>query len=74
MSHLNQLIIKSGGTPVDIPNPGFSYHPNADMDYIDSLVFHIETDVSIPANSLAEWKDLSNRIVKDYKNNLHKPN
>ena len=72
LSHLNQLIIKSGGTPVDIPNPGFSYHPNADMDYIDSLVFHIETDVSIPANSLAEWKDLSNRIVKDYKNNLHK--
>lgn len=72
LSHLNQLIVKSGGNPVDIPNPNFSYHANNDMDYIDSLVFHIETDVSIPPNNLIEWKDLSCRIVADYKNNLHR--
>ena len=72
LGHLNQLIIKSGGTSVDIPNPNFSYHPNSDMDYIDSLVFHIETDVSIPTNNLTEWKELSTKVVADYKSNLHK--
>ena len=72
LAHLNQLIVKSGGSPVDIPNPEFSYHPNVDMDYLDSLIFHIETEVSIPGENMAEWKDVSGKIVNEYKRNLER--
>jgi Kinesin motor domain len=72
LSQLNQLIVKSGGNPVEIPNPDFSYHPNIDMGYIESLIFHIETDVSIPPGNLMEWKNLTSKIDSEYRNNLKK--
>jgi hypothetical protein len=72
LSRLNMLIVKSGGSPVDIPSPNFSYHPNADMNFINSLVFHIETDVSIPPNSNNEWKEVSSRLVNDYRVSLER--
>ncbi|OMJ72464.1 hypothetical protein SteCoe_29093 [Stentor coeruleus] len=72
LSRLNMLIVKSGGSPVDIPSPNFSYHPNADMNFINSLVFHIETDVSIPPNNINEWKEVSSRLVDDYRVSLER--
>lgn len=72
LAHLNQLIVRSGGSPVDIPNPEFSYHPNADMNFLESLIFHIETEVSIPYENMGEWKETTGKIVGEYKKNMEK--
>jgi chromosome segregation ATPase len=72
LAHLNQLIVRSGGSPVDIPTPEFSYHPNLDMDFLDSLIFHIETDVSIPNENMSEWKEVSSKLVSEYKKSLER--
>ena len=72
LMHLNELIEKSGGLPVEIPENETSFCVDMEIDFVQSLVFHIESEVCVKAEYLGEWKDVSGKIAGEYKRNLQK--
>ena len=72
LTHLNKLIEKSGGSPVEILEDEVSCCADLGMGFVEALVFHIESEVCVKSESVGEWKDVSGKVVAEYKRSLEK--
>lgn len=70
LRHLNKLIVEAGGTPVELPEPSYTYPANQELNFLESIASQMDSLFTSQPDVHENWNKQSDKLIEAYKKDL----